>query len=129
MEAEKISSGIVLAVIPSRGEGKECAEWVKAFPGFKSIVLPKSGVGVRAVYVVLDLARRIVLPVEGAGFVDKNSTNLGVLGWMGNGPFLEILLVCRRAGWNDCGVSSAVGLLGFEVFCWATANVDTRLIS
>ncbi|MBT5957158.1 MAG: hypothetical protein HOG63_01155 [Nitrospina sp.] len=61
------------------------------------------------------MARRTVLPVKGAGFVDKNSTNLGVLAWIGNGPFLETLLVCRWAGWNDCGVSSVVGLLGFEV--------------
>ncbi|MBT5957159.1 MAG: hypothetical protein HOG63_01160 [Nitrospina sp.] len=49
MGAEKISSGIALAVIPPRDEGKECAEWKETFAGFKSIVLPKPGVGVRAV--------------------------------------------------------------------------------
>ena len=60
--------------------------------------MPNPGVGVRAVCV--ERVRRTVLVVDGAGCVDKNSMNRGVLALMGNGPFLETLLVCRWVGWK-----------------------------
>ena len=41
----------------------------------------------------------------------------GVLGLMGNGPFLETLLVCRWVGWNGWGAFSVVPFSGFEVSC------------